>query len=246
MKTRKLRRSSITVSLVLHGLAILLVLVGPMLFQSCNARRSPEKLMFVEFTVSVPPPSAPDIETPEPEPPAPEPPPPPEPDDDIKIPDPKPEPPKPKPPEPPKPKPKPKIEKGPLINRRGPPPKDKPLSPEEIAKLLKQGARISDTTQIPSPSQIQMGAYFNHVKDRMYAAWQQPQDLAGLPGLSAVVAITVEPNGRISDRRLTRSSGNTLMDNSVMKAVNIVTHLNPLPPGHTSARLIEITFELSR
>ena len=71
---REFQRRSLKVSLALHGLVLVLMAALPLVLRACNARKPNEKLMFVEFTVSVPPPPAP--ETPEPpkpaEPPAPD------------------------------------------------------------------------------------------------------------------------------------------------------------------------------
>lgn len=239
MKTREIQRRSFKVSLVLHGVAIMLVLVVPWILKACNRRKPPEKLMFVEFTVSVPPPPAPDT----PEPPAPEPPKP-KPPEDIPIPEKKPDPPPKKPPEK---KPPRDIRQTNRVVRRidAPRPKDNPLSEAEIAALLKRGASIGDTTSIPDAAQIPMAGYFEHVHQRMYAAWEQPAQLKNLPGLRTVAAITVEPGGRVTARRLARGSGNSLMDDSVMKAVQSVAALRPLPAGQTRPVEIDITFELS-
>jgi TonB family protein len=235
MKSREVQRRSFKISLLLHGGVLILMLVVPWILRACEQRKPNPKLMFVEFTVSLPPPPAPET----PEPPKPEPPKP-EPTDEIKIPD------KAKPPEPPAPKPPPRdIRQTNRVVRTGPPPKDKPPSAEEIARLLKAGARISDTTSIPDSSQLALGLYFNHVYERMYAVWQQPAQLKNLPGLNTVVTITVEPDGRISGRKKIRGSGNDLMDDSVMKAVNAVKALRALPPGHRRAVDIDITFEIT-
>ena len=238
MNKSRLQRQSLKVSLGLHGVALVLLLVIPWLLKGCRARRPPEQLMFVEFTVSLPPPAEPDPAPAKPADPVPIPEPP-KPADDILVPEKKPDPPK------PKSKPQPEIKKGERITRRGPPPKDTPLSAAEIKRLLDMGAAISDKTTIPPPGQIEMGAYFNHVKERMYAAWQQPGGLGNLPGLNADVAITVEPGGTITARRLSRSSGNALMDDFVMKAVQSVTALRPMPAGQRDPKVITITFELT-
>ena len=234
MMSRDFQRAGLRTSLVLHGLAVLLMLVLPWLLRACDRKRPNEKLMFVEFTVSIPPPPAPDGPAPTPEPPKPEP------TDDVPMPDQKVE----KKPDPPK-----DIRQTNRVVRKefppAPPPKDKPPSAAEIARLLKMGARISDTTSIPDEGQLSLGAYFNTVRERLYAVWQQPSQLASLPGLSADVRITVEPGGRITGRTKTRSSGNALMDDSVMKAVNSVTALPPLPVGHRRPVDISITFEIS-
>ncbi len=234
MKKRDLQRKSLWISLAFHGTALVLLMAVPALLRACDRHKPNEKLMFVEFTVSVPPPPAPDT----PEPPAPEPPKP-EPPEDIAVPD------QPKPPEPPKPKPPQTIRQTNRVVRTGPPPKDKPLSAAEIEALLKKGAKIGDTTSIPDSSQLALGAYYNHVHERMYAVWQQPSQLKNLPGLQTVVTISVEPDGRITGRRKIRSSGNDLMDESVMKAVNSVKALRALPVGHRRAVDIDITFEIT-
>jgi TonB family protein len=235
MKPRSYQRQSLKISLTLHGIVLVLMLVMPWVLKACERKKPNEKLMFVEFTVSIPPPPAPDV----PEPPKPEPP---KSTDDIKVPDKKPEV-KPKPPE--LPKPPESIRQTNRVVRKGPPPKDKPLSAAEIARLLKMGARISDTTSIPTDNQLALGAYYNHVHERMYAVWQQPSQLKDLPGLRTEVNITVAPDGRITDRRKLRGSGNDLMDDSVMAAVNSIKALRALPAGYRKPVDITITFEIS-
>ena len=228
---RDFQRAGLRVSLVLHGISLLLMLVLPWIFRACERRRPNEKLMFVEFTVSIPPPPAP--ETPMPEPPKPEP------TDDIPVADKKIE----KKPEPPK-----DIRQTNRVVRKdlppAPKPKDTPLTEAQIKALLAKGARIGDTTSIPDASQLSLGAYYNHVHERMYAVWQQPAQLKSLPGLSAEVRITVAPDGRISDRAKIRGSGNELMDDSVMKAVNSVKALRALPAGHKKPVDIHVVFEI--
>ncbi len=233
MTARELQRKSFKVSLAVHGILLLAILVVPWILQACQRNKPAEKLMFVEFTVSVPPPPAP--ETPEPPTPVPEPPKPP-PKDDIPIPDKKPDPPAPR---------RDIRQTNRVVRRPAPPPRDKPPSEAEIARLLRQAARIGETTTMPTGANLQLGAYFNHVHERMYAAWNQPAELKSLPGLNTRVVITVKPDGTIIHRRLDGPSGNTLMDDSVMKAVQSVKALRPLPAGHTDNVDIDITFELA-
>lgn len=232
MKPREYQRRGFKISLTMHGIVLVLVLVWPFVFRACNRHRPNEQLTFVEFTVSVPPPAAPDVsKPPTPEPLKPEPLP-----EDIKVPDPqvvkKPTPPK-------------DIRQTNRVARKdfkGPPPKDKPPSEAEIARLLKIGAHIGETTSIPDDDNLDTAVWQNKIHDRMYAAWQLPPQLENLPGLSTVVTITVNPDGIIAARRKTRGSGNDLMDDSVMKAVNSVRSLPPLPIGHRRPVDIDITF----
>ena len=229
--TRDFQRAGLRVSLVLHGIALVLMLVLPWIFRACERRRPNEKLMFVEFTVSVPPPPAPEAPTPEP--------PKPEPQDEVPVADKKIE----KKPDPPK-----DIRQTNRVVRKdlppAPKPKDKPLTEAQIKALLAKGARIGDATSIPDAGQLSLGAYYNHVHERMYAVWQQPAQLKSLPGLSAEVRLTVAPDGRISDRAKIRGSGNELMDDSVMKTVNSVKALRALPAGHKKPVDIHVVFEI--
>ena len=232
MKTREFQRRSLRISLILHGAVLALMLVLPWLLKACAANKPNEKLMFVEFTVSLPPPPAPET-------PAPEPSPLPPPSEEIQVPVQKPA------PKPPPPKPKQDIRQTNRVVRRGPPPKDQPLSAAEIERLLKLGAKISDTTSIPDDSQLALGAYYNHVHERMYAVWQQPSQLKDLPGLRTEVSITVAPDGRITRRIKTRGSGNPLLDDSVMAAVNSIKALRALPAGYRKPVDIGILFEIT-
>lgn len=247
-------KGSLVASLVLHGGVLLLALVLPLLAKGCAARKPNQKLMFVEFTVAVPP-AAPEPPVTEPAPPDPAPvpePPPPPPKDDIPEPPKKTDPPKkdpPKPPEPPKP---PKVIK--QTNRvvrtqtppNAPPPKGPTLSDKQIADLLKKGAKIGTTTSIPTDTASQaLGAYSNHVRDRLYAAWNQPESLKNLPGLVTTVQITIQQDGRVGNGKILRSSGNSAMDNSVLKAVRTVKAMHALPTGVKGPVDLEVEFELA-
>jgi periplasmic protein TonB len=236
------KSSPLKASLALHGAALLLALSVPLFLRACDRKRSNEKLTFVEFTVSIPPPASPDAPD---DPPPPEPVPPPKPVEEIRVPDKKP-PPKPEPPKPAPPKPT--IQKGKRVTRNlppAPPPKDDPkLTPEEIARRLKLGARPDTTTSAIDEKDIPMAAYFEHVRARMHAVWDQPPELRNLMGLRTGVTISVTPQGRIVGRSVVRSSGNALMDQSVLAAID-KTRLRPLPVGHARTTDIEITFEIS-
>ena len=227
-------------SLTLHSVVLAGILLWPLIFRGCHRPKKPEQVMMVEFTVSIPPPPEPET-PPTPEPPAPEPP---KPADDLKLPDPE----KPKPPAPPKP-PKPPeppkdIRQTNRVVRNAPPPKDKPLSPEEIARLLKQGAVVGTETKIPADDQIAFAAYLNRVRELLYAVWQQPAQLASLGSLSTDVNITVAPDGTITGHSKTRGSGNALMDDSVIRAITSVKKLPALPVGYRTSKTISITFQL--
>ena len=131
--------------------------------------------------------------------------------------------------------PTPSVQKGPK------------LTAKEIEDLIKKGAKIGTTTSIPDNLDDQkLGAYSNHVRDRLYAAWRQPEALKNLPGLIAVVEITIQQDGRVTDGRILRSSGNSTMDDSVLKAVRTVKALRALPAGIKGPVDLEVEFELAQ
>lgn len=120
------------------------------------------------------------------------------------------------------------------------------LSADEIRRLLAAGARISDRTSIPMGDLWEAG-YYNHVHETMYRVWNQPTSLSASIGMSAEMLIRVQRDGTIISREMVRSSGNSLMDDSVVKAVQSVSKLKPLPaqcPG--ASKDIRILFELTR
>ena len=131
---------------------------------------------------------------------------------------------------------------------RGPTPQPKGpvLSDKEIADLIKKGAKIGTTTSIPDDAAAQaLGAYSSHVRDRLYAAWQQPESLKNLPGLVTSVQITIQQDGRVGNGKIIQSSGNATMDDSVLKAVRTVKAMRALPTGVKGPVTLDIEFELA-
>lgn len=224
-------RRSLKTSTIVHGIVLLAAIVAPLIFNWRTQRKKKEIVQFVEFTVALPenPAVKPVNEIRAPEPPKPKPE---APENDI--------------PEPEK-KAKPKIEKSTKKIKRDPPkPKTPPLSEAEIRKLLAQGAKISDKTSIPTGDAL-LSWYYAVVRQTMYDAWEQPSGLGGMAGLTAEMEIRVSRDGTITRRRMTRPSGNAVMDESVKRAVDAVTRLKPLPAEFTGEyRDITIEFELAR
>jgi outer membrane biosynthesis protein TonB len=84
--------------------------------------------------------------------------------------------------------------------------------------------------------------YYAEITKKMYAVWQQP---SGAPkGLTASATLRIERNGAVSQKTLTRRSGNAPFDQSVQNALNATTRL-PVPPADLPSRDIEIEFVLS-
>ncbi len=194
------------------------------------------------------PPTPPDPQPPEPAPPEPKPP--------------EPKPPEPKPPDPPKdipeppkdpPKPKPKVEvskvKVPRPNIQPAPPKSKPLTAEQLRKLLASGkpvGPIGPVGPVGPVSDFPFDWYFALVRKAMYDAWEQPGGLSASAGLKVIVEVRVARDGSILKRDVIRTSGHPLMDASVIRALQTVPRLQPLPDAYRGGtRDIQIAFELT-
>ena len=238
-KTEITKRAGFRLSLLVHGIVLALALAIPW---ACAMHRKPksiEPVSFLQIPITVRPASLTEsaiVETPEPAS-IPEP---------AKEPAPKPEPAKSEPAMRPKP-----VERqtNRVVKTAAAPalPKQPALPTEESIKAIltagvpESGPIVLDTGE----SNPVLGAYYQQVYDRMYSAWNQPSQLKSLPGLSADIRIVVEPDGKITGRTKIRGSGNELMDESAMNAVQSVRTLPPLPREFRSAREIVVTFEIS-
>ncbi|MBU0716165.1 MAG: TonB C-terminal domain-containing protein [Verrucomicrobia bacterium] len=212
---------------------------------SCHFRRPPKDLtFFVDFQPG--PPSAP-IAEPEnaiAEPAKPDP---------VNVPEPIPEPPAPKTNLTENAK-KPKIEISTNLVRRTVPAAKRPvkqLSEARIRRML--GTAVASVgapaagygTGSGSGEATPYGWYLAQVRAVMYDAWAQPSALAGKRGLVTSVLIRVRQDGQIVQKKMVDTSGNGLMDTSVMTAVESVKNLPALPFGFGGAyKDITIDFEL--
>jgi colicin import membrane protein len=74
--------------------------------------------------------------------------------------------------------------------------------------------------------------YGNMLHDRFYREWEQPTTVvASGAKLSALAKIRIEKDGRISDFKIVRSSGNVVVDESVEAVGKKVTRVDALPTG---------------
>lgn len=88
--------------------------------------------------------------------------------------------------------------------------------------------------------------YYNQVKSAMYEAWQQPSSLIGAKGLVTSVEIRVQRDGQVTAKKIVAPSGNTQMDESVLRALEAVSRLPELPAGLGGLyKDITIDFELT-
>ena len=86
------------------------------------------------------------------------------------------------------------------------------------------------------------------IHDRFYSRWQQPTTIvASDQRFISTLKIRIEKDGRISNVTLANSSGNVVMDDSVLAAGNKVTQIDPLPKGLGEGFYeVNINFELSQ
>lgn len=74
--------------------------------------------------------------------------------------------------------------------------------------------------------------YGNMLHDRFYREWEQPTTVVVSGAkLSALAKIRIEKDGRISDFKIVRSSGNVVVDESVEAVGKKVTRVDALPAG---------------
>jgi TonB family protein len=91
------------------------------------------------------------------------------------------------------------------------------------------------------------GWYHELIHDRFYSQWDQPTSIFdSSKSFVCTLQIRIEHDGKISDVKVVRSSGNVVMDESVMAAAHRVLQIDPLPAGlgGGGAYTVNINFEL--
>jgi len=110
--------------------------------------------------------------------------------------------------------------------------KDEPKKSESklSQKTGGSGAAGGQTGANASPANASW--YGNMLHDRFYREWAQPTTVvASGAKLSALAKIRIEKDGRISDFKIVRSSGNVVVDESVEAVGRKVTRVDALPAG---------------
>src|SRR4029079_5150846 len=84
----------------------------------------------------------------------------------------------------------------------------------------------------PAANPANVSWYGNMLHDRFYREWEQPTTVvASGAKLSALAKIRIEKDGRISDFKIARSSGNVVVDESIEAVGKKVTRVDALPTG---------------
>jgi len=97
-------------------------------------------------------------------------------------------------------------------------------------------------------SASEFGWYGSMLHDRFYSEWIQPTTvISSGTKLSALVKIRIEKDGRVSDFKIIKPSGNVVVDESVAATAKRVTQVDPLPDGIGSGGHydVRINFELN-
>ncbi|MGA2051685.1 MAG: TonB family protein [Opitutales bacterium] len=85
-------------------------------------------------------------------------------------------------------------------------------------------------SQSGSPSKGMTDNYLAGLRARLQAAYENPPSLLDA-GLTAVVEITINADGQVTERKIVRSSGNATFDEAVQEALDRVTVVDPPPNG---------------
>ncbi|HVJ58569.1 MAG TPA: energy transducer TonB [Terrimicrobiaceae bacterium] len=93
----------------------------------------------------------------------------------------------------------------------------------------------------------EFGWYHTLIHDRFYSQWDQPTSIFdSSKSFVCTLQIRIEPNGKIAGVKVVRSSGNVIMDDSVMAAANRVLQIDPPPAALAGggSYTVNINFEL--
>ena len=125
--------------------------------------------------------------------------------------------------------------------KKNPRPEPKPRTAKKSVGIKVPQISVSDVVmkintpnnpkvQLTSQQISALSAYNGRLRIKIDAAWAKPKQFAGL-NLTAQVDFNVTSSGRISNHRLTKSSGYDAFDKSIMSAINRANTAGPTPTG---------------
>ena len=132
------------------------------------------------------------------------------------------------------------------LGKKGDPKKSEKKPGETTAKNASAAAGKGQANG--SFASANAGWYGNMLHDRFYREWAQPITVvASGAKLSALARIRIERDGRISDFKIVRSSGNVVVDESVEAVGKKVTRVDALPTeiGNGEHYDVNINFALN-
>ena len=90
------------------------------------------------------------------------------------------------------------------------------------------------------------GAYASVMRDLISGKWNRA-GLNALPTQKAAVTFTIARSGAVSNVKISQASGNLLLDNSALRAVQDANPLPPLPPTFPGNEVtVELFFQLQQ
>jgi len=249
-------RRVLFLSIGLHILVLIVIPLMTRLFWKEKEFKRPQTFQLVQAPQPVPParkaPPPPEPARPEPQPetpPPPTPPPPPEPRP-TPAPQPKPEPPKKKAPTPDPAPPQPRAQERPAEPVEQPPP---PPPPQEVVRPVEDNVDDLEAALFGSaPVPVQMSApgdfkfhwYLNNVRAKIEQNWRPPTEDRKL---EVVVRFYINSDGSAAGINVSKSSGNSTLDNLAIRAVTVSSPFGKLPPGFSGDRLdINLTLRPTR
>ena len=96
--------------------------------------------------------------------------------------------------------------------------------------VIKPNTPSDRQKQLTDQQNSALSQYNRRLRAKIDAAWTKPAQLAGI-NLVAQVAFNVSSSGRLSDPRLTKSSGNAAFDQSIISAFKLANTVGPTPTG---------------
>ncbi len=125
-------------------------------------------------------------------------------------------------------------------------PAEKKTAKVAVAPVKQESAGASDAAS-RAASAAQANLYGSMLHDRFFGAWAQPKTAAATGSrMSALVQVRIEADGRVSEFKIVRASGNVVVDESIAAVAQRVVKVDPLPASLAAYGRYEvrIKFEL--
>lgn len=128
-----------------------------------------------------------------------------------------------------------------------PPPPAPPLRVTKRLVVSGRAGKIKPPTavSIPNPqstrpASIDYRPYMKNLEKDIRSAWKKPQVKDFLP---VVTTFQIRRNGDIRSIRISKSSGNKIVDDAALKALSLVNPARPLPVGAPEYANVRFVFE---
>ncbi|KMQ52607.1 hypothetical protein CHISP_0376 [Chitinispirillum alkaliphilum] len=134
------------------------------------------------------------------------------------------------------PEPKPVPAEEPVPPPPEPEPVEQPRAEEEPAAPVEDLSELeSILSELPVPVEVRSSSsdfrhnhYLNLVRQRIERHWTPHREN---PNISVVVSFTINQDGSVSDLSISRSSGDSTLDNLALRAVTLASPFSRLPYG---------------